>query len=127
MTIDNVMLGAVRHYLRGTVSVAQMIHSEIAETGRTFDYRVGDGSTLGGEIDNAKQSFLHDCREMLKDPVPEQYSHTVDYHLKPEDRHFLTELDTKGEEVDWRKPEELDTLELYIDAYAPHGGFGSNH
>ena len=125
MTIDNVMLGAVRHYLMGRVSVARLIHSEIAETGRTLDHITSSG-TLGGNIDSANQSFLHDCREMLKDPVPEQYSHTPNYHLKPEDRKFLTELGTKGEEADWRKPEEIDALRLYIDEYAPHGGFGSN-
>ena len=126
MTIDNVMLGAVRHYLMGTASVARMIHSEIAETGRSLDYVIlKDGRTLGGDIASAKQSFLRDCKEMLKDPVPEQYSHTPNYHLRPKDRTFLTELYTKGEKADWRKPEELDALRLYIDEYAPHGGFES--
>ena len=37
MTIDGIMLGAVRHYLMGMVAATGSIHSEIHETKRSCD------------------------------------------------------------------------------------------
>ena len=126
MTIDGIMLGAVRHYLMGMVATTGSIHSEIHETGRSFDYVISkDGRTLGNDVDSAKQAFLRDCREMLKDPVPKQYAHIENYHLKPDDRSFLTELCRMAEETNWRNDEGVTKLGTYIDAYAPHSGFKS--
>lgn len=126
MTIDRVMLSAVRHYLAGMVGVTNCIHSEIQATGSSFDHIISkDGRTLGDDVNNAKQAFLRDCREMLKDPVPTQYAHLEDYHLKPDDRSFLTDLCRMAEETNWRNDEGMTRLRTYIDAYAPHGGFKS--
>lgn len=126
MTIDQVMLGAVRHYLMGMASAARLTHSEMKETGRSFDHVFSkDGKTLGESIDDAKQAFLRDCREMLKDPVPTQYAHLENYHLRPGDRNFINELNRMAESIDWKNPENVEGLVKKIDAYAPHGGFKS--
>lgn len=126
MPIDKAMLGAVRHYLMGTVAVARSIHGEMQAYGRSADYPIGECRTLGDEIDTAKQKFLSDCIGMLEDPVPETYAHVKDYHLSAEDRDFLTKLFRSAEEVNWRNPKEIDRLKSDINVYAPHHGFGSS-
>ena len=126
MAIDKVMLGAVRHYLMGMAAAARAIHSEIQETGHSFDYAYSENNrTLGGDIDNTRNEFLLDCGEMLRDPVPERYAHRREYHLSHSDRSFLTKLCKIAEQANWRNPEEVAKLILAIDEYAPHGGFES--
>ncbi len=123
ITIDSVMLGAVRHHLMGKVGLATAVHSEIEFTQRPLDHVYSeDGKTLGASIDSEKERFLQECGEMLGDPVPVRYAHREGYSLTPQDRGFLTGLHRMAERTNWRVAEEVKNLAAFIDEYAPHGG-----
>jgi len=124
MAIDEIMLGAVRHHLMGTISVVRLLHMEMAYTGRSLNFSYGlDDPTFGETITGQKKEFLQRCQGMLIDPVPTDYAHIEAYHLKPTDRDFLDGLLQKAEKSDWTKPEQVEELISAIDAHAPYGGF----
>jgi hypothetical protein len=118
MSIDRVMLGAVRHYLIGMASVAWTLHSEMTYRKCDVDYPTREGRTLGDDIDMAKEQFLKSCREMLLDPVPEEYAHIDGYHLTSADRDFLTGLLERAKMANWRVHKEVEEIRSDIDRYA---------
>ena|SRR3989338_7945160 len=116
MTLDQVMLSAVRHYLGGRIGGASAAHSEMHSTGRS----------LNAEIDSSKKLFLDDLKDMLQDPVPILYSHQEDYHLTGDDRQFLDSLYHDAEKGNWRNSEEIEKIKSALDKYAPITGIGKS-
>ncbi|MCP3682846.1 MAG: hypothetical protein GY861_09170 [bacterium] len=122
MTIDDVMLGAVRHYLRGNVAVAKVFHDTIKFRNHSLDTPTGEDSTYRIDLDVVKRIFMFNCKRMLGDPFPKQYSHQEGYELTSKDKEFLVELQKRAEEADWHNPAEVKGISEYIDEYAPHEG-----
>ncbi|MBI2558461.1 hypothetical protein HYW20_04005 [Candidatus Woesearchaeota archaeon] len=124
MTIDKSLLGAVRHYLMGEVTIARNAHAQMQHSGETINDNFVEGKTYATTIDNAKNKLLECCKAMKQNPV--EFAHKKNYHLKPEDESFLSDLLRRAQDSDWRNPKQVDGIKSAIDKYAPYGGFKSD-
>ncbi len=109
MTIDEVLIRPVNHYLMGMAGAANSIHSEISVRGNLAEVKP--------DIEAARAAFLENCANMLADPS--KYAKIADYQLKPGDNEFLQSLMEKAKQADWLKPAEVQELSDYIAAYCP--------
>lgn len=120
MAIDNVMLGAVRHYLCGNLAKATLLHGEISEGSKTLDSKIEGEQTIAEIIGKARELFLMHNAAMLNIPMPLDYSHKEGYVLSSQDKDFLSEAYRRAEITDWENFEELTKLRSMIDEYAPN-------
>ena len=110
MTIDQAMLGAVRHYLAGNLAKVTLIHDEIEFKGKSINDQYAESKTFAEVTAEVKQLFLEHSEKMLKAPVPLDYSHKENYFLNPEDESFLRELHARSKDADWKNFDDIKKL-----------------
>jgi hypothetical protein len=101
-------LPVVRQLLRGTLSVASVIHLQ-CESSPWLDVSL--------YLSQTKDLFRRYCMEILNNPA--QHTSDARYSLKPEDEVFLNNLREGAERADWTLIKQIERLATEIDEYAP--------
>ena len=107
MTIDNVLIPPVSHYLGGMVGVAKATHSEIQYKGQVSE-------EMTAAIERARLAFLQQCEGLLNNP--NKYVKQSGYQLSPQDLEFLQKVLDTARQIDWNNPQKVKDLGDFVDS-----------